>query len=124
MEPTASSPTSPGAGAGSRDMPGTRGNAAAKLCVLLGFLVLLSSSYYLRTEVLALNRIRFSADEARADYELKRLQVTYPERVERHQVELKNHAPLVEHYEKLSEVYRKDIVKYLELTKDQSQTQP
>ena len=44
--------------------------AVAKLGALLGFLVLLSSSYYLRTEVLALNRIRFSADEARADYEL------------------------------------------------------
>src|SRR5829696_830340 len=113
MEPTASSPTSPGAGAGSRDMPGTRGNAAAKLCVLLGFLVLLSSSYYLRTEVLELNRIRFSADEARANYELKRLRESYPERIERHQVELKNHDLQLEHYQNLSEFYRNCIVKYV-----------
>jgi hypothetical protein len=124
MEPTAPSPTSSAAGAGNRDRPGPRGHAAARLCVLLGFLVLLSSSYYLRTEVLALNRIRFSADEARADYELKRLRESYPERIERHQVELKNHELQLEHYQKLSELYRKDLVKYLEMTKDQAQPQP
>ena len=124
MEPTATSPTSPATGSGSRDLPGRRDIAVAKVSTLLGFLVLLSSSYYLRTEVLALNRIRFSADEARADYELKRLQETYPERAERHQVELKNHALQLEHYEKLSELYRKDLVKYLEMTKDQPQPQP
>jgi hypothetical protein len=105
-------------------MPGPRGTAAAKMCVLLGFLVLLSTSYYLRTEVLALNRIRFSADEARADYELKRLRETYPERIKRHQIELKNYELQLEHYQKLSELYRKDLVKYLEMTKDQARPQP
>jgi hypothetical protein len=70
-----------------------------------------------------LNRIRFSADEARADYELKRLQETYPERIERHKVELKNYELQLEHYEKLSELYRKDLVKYLEMTKGQPQPQ-
>ena len=80
MEPTATSPTTPEAGSGGRDGIGPRDIAVAKLGALLGFLVLLSTSYHLRTEVLALNRIRFSADDARADYELKRLQETYPER--------------------------------------------
>src|SRR5690349_17887556 len=108
MDSTVSSPTSP----------------AAKRIVLLGFLVLLSSSYYLRTEVLELNRIRFSADEARADFELKRLQETYPERIERHQIDLKNYELQIEHYRRLSELYRKDLVKYLEMVKDQGQPQP
>lgn len=119
MEHTAASPTSDGSG--SRDTRGPRSVGIAKLSALLGFLVLLSTSYYLRTEVLELNRIRFSADEARAEYELKRLQETYPERTERHQVELKNYELQMEHYEKLSELYRKDLVKYLETVKDQPQ---
>src|SRR4051794_32830347 len=119
MEPMAASPTSDGPG--SRDTRGPRSIGIAKLSALLGFLVLLSASYYLRTEVLELNRIRFSADEARAEYELKRLQVTYPEWIERHKVELKNYELQMEHHEKLSELYRKDLVKYLETVKNQSQ---
>jgi hypothetical protein len=119
MEFTAAPPTSDGSG--SRDPRGPRGVGIAKLSALLGFLALLSTSYYLRAEVLELNRIRFSADEARAGYELKRLQETYPERVERHQVELKNYELQKEHYEKLSELYRKDLVKYLETAKNQPQ---
>lgn len=118
MEPSAASPVHPAA------VPGARGLVVARLSVLLGFLVLLSSSYYIRTEVLALNRIRFSADEARADYERKRLQETYPERMERYEVELKNHALQMENYERLSKLYREDLVQYLELTRDQSQPQP
>lgn len=95
----------------------------AKVCAWLGFLVLLSSSYYLRTEVLALNRIRFSADEARADYELKRLKEMNPERIERYQVELKNYQLQLANYQRLSELYEKDLVQYLELTKDNPQPQ-
>lgn len=102
-------------------LAGTKGIVAAKVSVLLGFLVLLSSSYYLRTELLALNRIRFSADEARADFELKRLKETYPERMERYQVEVKNYELQMEHYEKMSKLYQDDLVKYLEMTKEQDQ---
>jgi hypothetical protein len=46
---------------------------AAKLIAGVGFLGLLCSTYYLRSEVLALNAIGFSADNARAEYDLKRL---------------------------------------------------
>lgn len=109
MVPISLDPESPQAG--------TRGIALAKFLAILGFLVLLSSSYYLRTEVLMLNRIRFSADEARADYELKRLQDSYPDRLERHQVDLKNYEIQKENYEKLHDLYQKDLVKYLEVTK-------
>ena len=120
MEPTGTSTTPM---SDSRGESSPRGCTIAKLCVLGGFLVLLSSSYYLRTEVLALNRIRFSADEARADFELKRLREAGPERQERYQVELKNYQLQVEHYEKMSQLYREDLVKYLELTKDQAPMQ-
>ncbi len=115
MEPTAPYPEPRSAG--------TRGIAAAKVMAILGFLVLLSSSYYLRTEVLMLNRIRFSADEARADYEIKRLQDSFPERLERHRVDLKNYELQKENYEKLHDLYQKDLVKYLEVTKEQPQPQ-
>lgn len=105
-------------------MPGPRGIVTAKLSSLLGFLVLLSSSYYLRSEVLELNRIRFSADQARADQERKRLQETYPERVEQYQIALQNYKLQLEHYEKMTELYRKDLVEYLKLIQDEGKGTP
>ena len=39
---------------------------SGRLYAMVGFLVLLSATYYLRREVLALNQIRFAADQARA----------------------------------------------------------
>ncbi len=55
----------------------------AKLIAICGFLVLLSSTYFLRTEVLKLNSIRFSADEARAKYQLQQVEEDYPYELER-----------------------------------------
>ena len=44
---------------------------AAKVLALIGFVLLLFCTYGLRSEVLKLNRIRFSADEAIAADELR-----------------------------------------------------
>jgi len=64
---------------------------SAKVAAILGFLVLLSSTYFLRTEVLKLNEIRFSSDETRAKHELAQLKKDHPYEKERYEVAMKNH---------------------------------
>ena len=64
--------------------------ALAKVIAILGFMVLLSSTYFLRTEVLKLNEIRFSADEARSKYELEQQEKDYPYEKERFEAIQKN----------------------------------
>ena len=64
---------------------------AAKVIAILGFLVLVASTYYLRTEVLKLNEIRFSSDETRAEYELEQLKKNHPYEKERYEVAMQNH---------------------------------
>ncbi len=64
----------------------------AKLIAILGFFVLLCSTYFLRTEVLKLNSIRFSADEARAKYQLKQLEENCPYELERFKAQQENQA--------------------------------
>ena len=90
----------------------------AKTSVLLGFLALLSTTYYLRSEVLALSRIRFSADDARARYELERMKLAFPDRLERHRVETKNYELQLEHYKEMLDLYRKDYGAYVQRLKD------
>ena len=72
-------------------MCGSRCIGVAKVVAITSFLVLLSTTYYLRTEVLKLNEIRFSADEARAKYEMEELAKEHPRNIERYNVELKNY---------------------------------
>ena len=62
----------------------------AKVMALLGFLILVSCTYYLRSEILALSHIKFSADEVRAASEIKQLRDTYPNRLKQHETKM-NH---------------------------------
>ncbi|MHC4178610.1 MAG: hypothetical protein ACYSWU_13950 [Planctomycetota bacterium] len=101
-----------------QNMSSERSLALAKVTAMLGFLVLLSSTYYLRSEVLTLNRINFSADETRAKYELDQLDKDFPHEKERHQVALKNHELQMEHYEEMLELYQSDYDEYARRLKD------
>ncbi len=65
------------------NMSNSRCLAVAKVVAILGFAVLLSSTYFLRTEVLKLNEIRFSADETRSKYEIEQSEKDYPYEQER-----------------------------------------
>ncbi len=93
----------------------------AKALVILGFLVLLSTTYQLRTEVLALNRIHFSADNARAAYDLERMKQTYPERIDRHEVEIKNYELQLKHYKEMLQLYQDNYEEYVQRVKDKYQ---
>jgi len=81
--------------------------------------VLVASTYYLRTEVLQLNEIRFSSDEARADYELEQFKKDFPHEQERHKVALKNYDLQVQHYEEMLELYQTDYSAYVRRIKDE-----
>lgn len=95
------------------------GIGLAKLASIVGFLVLLSSTYYLRSEVLTLNKIRFSADEARASYEMQQLKENYPDEIQRHQVAMKNYELQMEHYREMLELYQTDYEAYVQRLEDE-----
>lgn len=100
-------------------MCGTRCTGLAKVIAISGFLVLLTTTYYLRTEVLTLNKIRFSADETRAEYEIDQLQKDYPDAVHRHEVALKNFDLQMEHYQEMLSLYQTDYDAYVQRIKDE-----
>jgi len=84
----------------------------AKVMSLTGFLVLLFSTYYVRSQVLAINRIKFSSDNVRAEENLERMKESYPDRMEEYKARLKNYEWKMEHYRKLLELYKTDYDEY------------
>lgn len=94
----------------------------AKLMVLLGFLFLIVSTYYLRSEVLALSHIKFSADEFRSANELEQLRESYPDRVKQHEAEVKDYELKQKHYRKMLEMYQNNYDEYVKRIKDKYRT--
>lgn len=90
----------------------------AKLLALFGFLALVTCTYYLRSEVLALSHIKFSADEVRAANQLAQLRESYPNRVKQHETELKQYELQTEHYHKMLKLYENDYDEYVKRIKD------
>ena len=99
-------------------MSPSRRVTSAKAIAILGFLVLLSTTYSLRTEVLSLNRIGFSADDARAAYDLRRSRETYPQRVEEYRVATKNYELQQAHYQEMLRLYQTNYDAYSKRLKD------
>ena len=99
-------------------MSETRGIGTAKVLSVVGFLVLLASTYYLRSEVLTLNKIHFSGDETRAKYDLAQLKKDYPHEVERYQAATKNYGLQMKHYEEMLKLYQTDYGEYVKRIKD------
>jgi len=102
-------------------MSGERRIVAAKLLAMSGFLVLLVVTYWLRSEVLGLSRIHFSADEKKIELEQQRNRESFPDRQKQYEVGLKNYDIQLKHYEKMMAVYEQDLDEYAKLTKDQFQ---
>jgi len=89
-----------------------------KLVTIMAFVTTLFTTYYLRSEVLELNRIRYSADNIRAEENIKDLKESYPQRVLEHDIRLKNFELQMEHYEEMLELYRTDYKAYVTRIKD------
>jgi len=94
-------------------MSGNKTIVTAKFAALTGFLTLLVCTYYLRSEVLALSHIRFSADELRATNDLKRLRESYPDRVQQHELAMKHYELEQQHYQKMLELYENSYEEYV-----------
>lgn len=99
-------------------MSGERRIVAAKLLVITGFLTLLVITYWLRSEVLGLSRIHFSADQKKVELQQQRTRESFPERQQQYDVAVKNYELQQKHYEKLMAVYLKDLDEYARLTRD------
>lgn len=91
---------------------------AAKICAMIGFSILVMISYWLRSEVLGMSRIHFSADEKKVELQRQKSRESFPERQKQYEVSLKNYEIEREHYEKMMEVYQRDLEEYARLTKD------
>jgi len=105
------------------DAPMSNGKTilVAKLGSLIGFLALVICSYYLRSEVLALSHIKFSADEVRASNDLKRLRESYPDRLKQHEAAMKHYELETEHYRKMLELYETNYEDYVKRIEDEFQ---
>ena len=94
---------------------------AAKLAALLGFLALVVCTYYIRGEVLALSHIKFSADQYRAEYQLRQLEESYPDRLEQHAAALKQYELDQAHYREMLDLYQTDYDAYVQRIEDKYQ---
>ena len=98
--------------------------AVAKIMAVVGFLALVVCTYYLRSEVLVMNHIRFSADAVRATHDLKELQESYPDRVRQHEVAMKNYQLQTQHYRTMLDLYENDYDEYVKRIKDEYHPPP
>jgi hypothetical protein len=96
----------------------------AKLASLLGFLSLVVCTYFLRSEVLALSHIKFSADEIRANNNLERLRESYPQRMKQHEAAMKHYELETKHYHEMLKLYNTDYNAYVKRLEDKFQLPP
>ncbi|MDZ7620214.1 MAG: hypothetical protein U1E05_24705 [Patescibacteria group bacterium] len=90
-----------------------------KCVTIVAFMVTLSATYYLRGEVLKLNKIRFSSENVRAEESLREMKESYPIRVAEHEVHAKNYELEMEHYQEMLNLYRTDYEEYVKRLKDE-----
>jgi len=90
----------------------------AKYVSLIAFLVLLYTTYFLRSEVLDLSRIRFSAENVRSDERIEEMKTTHPLRLEEHKAAMSNYDVQMKHYKKMLKLYQEDYDAYVKRLKD------
>jgi hypothetical protein len=90
----------------------------AKCLSLLAFLVLLFTTYFLRSEVLDLTRIRFSAENVRADETAREVEEGHTELVAEYEARTKNYEVQMKHYRKMLRLYSEDYDKYVQRLQD------
>ncbi len=78
----------------------------ARLITIAAFMVTLSATYYLRSEVLTLNKIRLSADNVRAKETLREMTESHPVRLAEYGVKMQHYDLQMNHYSQMLELYR------------------
>ena len=90
----------------------------ARLITIAAFMVTLSATYYLRSEVLTLNKIRYSADNVRAEDTLRDMTESHPVRLAEYEVRMQHYELQMDHYSQMLELYRTDYDEYVQRIKD------
>lgn len=91
----------------------------AKYITILAFMVLLSSTYYLRSEILELNTIRFSSTNIKADEVIKELKESLPLRKAEYEMQSKHYDVQIKHYENMLNLYNNDYDEFIKRKKDE-----
>ncbi len=95
-----------------------RNIAIAKYMTIAAFLVLLFATYYLRSQVLELNTIRFSSENIRADESIKDLKESYPLRTSEHEMKMKHYDIQMTHYTSMLELFNTNYDEFVKRKKD------
>ena len=95
-----------------------RSVTVAKFVTLVAFLVLLFTTYFLRSEVMDLTRIRFSAENVRSDERSAQQKADHPIRVEEYKAQMKHYELQTRHYRKMVKLYAEDYDEYVKRVKD------
>ncbi len=78
----------------------------------------LSITYFLRSEVLTLNKIRFSSQDVLTKESLRQTKESYPIRMAEYETALKNYDIKMKHYEEMLDLYRNNYEGYAKRLKD------
>ena len=92
---------------------------SVKCVTIVAFLVLLCSTYYLRSEILKLNQIRFSSEDARAEETLRDMKESYPVRVAEYEAQKKDYELKMAHYTEMLDLYATNYDEYVKRLTDQ-----
>ena len=90
----------------------------AKTVAILSFVVLLFVTYFLRSQVLTLNRIRFSAENVRSDENMRQLKESAPVRLAEYEAQMKQYEIQMKHYRQMLDLYNNDYDEYVKRRKD------
>ena len=90
----------------------------AKFITIISFLVLLFSTYFLRSKVLELNTIRMSSQNVMAEEAEKNLSESLPDRTKEYQNSLKQYEIKKKHYDEMLDLYESDYEEYVKRIKD------
>ena len=90
----------------------------AKFITIISFLVLLFSTYFLRSKVLELNTIRMSSQNVMAEETEKNLNDSLPQRTKEYENKLKQYEIQKKHYDEMLDLYQSDYEEYVKRIKD------
>ena len=90
----------------------------AKFITIISFLVLLFSTYFLRSKVLELNTIRMSSQNVMAEETEKNLNNCLPQRTKEYENKLKQYEIQKKHYDEMLDLYQSDYEEYVKRIKD------
>ena len=98
--------------------------AIAKPLVVFSFVTTLFATYFMRSEMLSLNKLRYAAEKMNAEFAVKEAEESFPQKLQRHEVELKNYRLQIENFEKQLKLYQTDYEAYVRTNKSGSVQPP